>query len=133
MNYIQAVTKNRPGGGTALNPLYDLYTMPRNIDMSYYKDNYVNENGSWTTALQGHYIKNENGDWEWATESKELTGPQQQWAYASKGHNNPYWLANRNQSRQEEERAYGYITAKLNLMKGLDFQARLNIDRTKST
>lgn len=29
--------KNRPGGGTVMNPLYDLYRMPRNIDMDYYK------------------------------------------------------------------------------------------------
>lgn len=133
MNYVQAVTKNRPGGGTALNPLYDLYTMPRNIDMAYYQNNYVNEKGTWESNLQGHYVKGESGDWVWQTDRQTLSGPQQQWAYVSKGHNNPYWLVNRNLSQQEEERAYGYITAKLNLFKGLDFQARLNLDRTKFT
>lgn len=37
LNYVHAQTKNRPGGGTVMNPLYDLYRMPRNIDMDYYK------------------------------------------------------------------------------------------------
>lgn len=37
LNYVQAKTKNRPGGGTVMNPLYDLYRMPRNVDLNYYK------------------------------------------------------------------------------------------------
>lgn len=43
LNYVQAKTKNRPGGGTVMNPLYDLYRMPRNVDLNYYKENYYIE------------------------------------------------------------------------------------------
>ena len=40
VNYNQAKTKNRVGGGTLGNPIYHLYTAPRDVDMEYYKDNY---------------------------------------------------------------------------------------------
>lgn len=47
MNYIQTKTKNRPGGGITMNPIYHLYMMPRNIDLGYYRDNYRVNNASW--------------------------------------------------------------------------------------
>ena len=33
-NYINQKTKNRPTGGTFFNPIYQLYTSPRNLDMN---------------------------------------------------------------------------------------------------
>ena len=42
-NYVQSKTKNRIGGGTVGNPMYDLYTMPRNVDFQYYKENYCQQ------------------------------------------------------------------------------------------
>lgn len=37
-NYIYQDAKNRPGSGIYANPLYDLYLMPRNADIRYFKD-----------------------------------------------------------------------------------------------
>ena len=36
LNYVGQQTKNRPGGGTNMNPIYHMYITPRNIDMDYY-------------------------------------------------------------------------------------------------
>lgn len=128
MNYVQAVTKNRPGGGTSMNPLYDLYRMPRNIDLAWYRDNYRIENGTWQSNPRGYYDK---GTWV-PNGVVTLSGPQQQWAYTSKGNNNPYWLINERNGKTEEERAYGYITVNYELFDGLKAQGRLSLDRTKS-
>ncbi len=46
LNYVYAKTVNRPGGGTVMNPLYDLYTMAPNIDMGYYRNNYSIADGA---------------------------------------------------------------------------------------
>ena len=54
LNYVQTVTRNRPGGGRILNPIYHLYTAPRNIDMNYYRYNYVAD-GNWYSGNQSIY------------------------------------------------------------------------------
>ena len=127
MNYVQAITKNRPGGGTVLNPLYDLYRMPRNIDLGYYKNNYKVENGTWMSNPRGYYDK---GVWV-PDGTVELSGPKQQWAYFSQSNNNPYWLVNETNGQTEEERVYGNITASYEIIKGLKVQGRLSLDRSK--
>lgn len=127
INYVYAKNKNRPGGGTVFNPLYDLYRAPANVDMDYYKNNFVNWNGSWESndvsyldrtgkTLIGRVI---------------LNGPQQQWAYIAAGNNNPYWLTGMNRSQQTEERVYGSAVVTYNILDGLMVQGRLNVDRSK--
>ena len=128
LNYVQAKTKNRPGGGTVMNPLYDLYRMPRNVDLNYYKENYYIENGKWTSNEQSYFDSKNN---KWTTGTVELTGPKQEWAYWQNGMNNPYWMVNTRNSISEEERAYGYITANYQIIDGLKIQGRLSLDRTK--
>lgn len=54
LNYVQTVTRNRPGGGRILNPIYHMYTAPRNIDMNYYRNNYVAQ-GQWYSGSQSIY------------------------------------------------------------------------------
>ena len=127
LNYVHATTKNRPGGGTVMNPLYDLYRMPRNIDMDYYRKNYRGE-GTWTSNIYGYY--NDQKQWV-ANGTTELSGPKQQWAYFMAGNNNPYWLTNVNRGEHTEERAYGSITASYEIIPGLKVQGRLNMDRAK--
>lgn len=129
LNYVQAKTKNRPGGGTVMNPLYDLYRMPRNVDLNYYKENYYIENGKWTSNEQS-YFDSKNNKWTTGTVG-ELTGPKQEWAYWQNGMNNPYWMVNTRNSISEEERAYGYISANYQIIDGLKIQGRLSLDRTK--
>lgn len=126
LNYVHAQTKNRPGGGTVMNPLYDLYRVPRNIDMDYYRNNY-RADGTWMSNRHGYY----NDQKQWVSDGTiELAGPKQQWAYFMAGNNNPYWITN-NKSQTEEERAYGYITASYEIIPGLKIQGRLNMDRAK--
>ena len=58
VNYVSAVTRNRPGGGTVGNPIYHMYMTPRNIDMGYYKNNYVVQDATWNSNLQRQYVNN---------------------------------------------------------------------------
>lgn len=156
MNYIQTKTKNRPGGGITMNPIYHLYMMPRNIDLNYYRNNYRVDNGSWMTRLQTYFqrtskympVLDEQGNqkmddqglpmyqsvlaYDKVTERGQVTGqPMQNWAYSAAGQNNPYWLINQNSSVAKEDRFFGNITGSLDIYDGLSFQARLGMDFTK--
>ena len=131
MNYIQTKTKNRPGGGITMNPIYHLYMMPRNIDLGYYRDNYRVNNASWLTDYQT-YFKREGSNYTKVKEQGTVTGqPMQNWAYSAQGQNNPYWLINQNSSVAKEDRFFGNITGSLDIYDGLSFQARLGMDFTK--
>lgn len=156
MNYIQTKTKNRPGGGITMNPIYHLYMMPRNIDLNYYRNNYRVDNGSWMTGLQTYFqrtskympVLDEQGNqkmddqglpmyqsvlaYDKVTERGQVTGqPMQNWAYSAAGQNNPYWLINQNSSVAKEDRFFGNITGSLDIYDGLSFQARLGMDFSK--
>lgn len=124
-NYVQTRTKNRVGGGTVMNPIYDLYTTPRNIDLEYYKNNY-SINGQWLSREQV-YWKNGVKTIGQAT----LTNIMQNWAFQTAKENNPYWLINQNNGTQGEDRFYGNFQARLDIYDGLSAQARVSIDHTK--
>lgn len=131
MNYIQTKTKNRPGGGITMNPIYHLYMMPRNIDLNYYRNNYRVENGTWLTGLQT-YFKRTGSTYTKVMEQGTVTGqPMQNWAYSAQGQNNPYWLVNQNSGVAKEDRFFGNVTGSLDIYDGLSFQARLGMDFTK--
>ncbi len=131
INYINAQTKNRTGGGTVLNPLYDLYTTPRNIDTRYYKNNYMTE-GTWMSNSQNIYVKDEKtGSFQLVPSQIELKGIQQMWAYQTPGRNNPYWLVNNNNSKRDEERVFGSAQVKYEIIDGLKAQVRFSGDRTR--
>ena len=128
INYVYAKTKNRPGGGTVMNPLYDLYRMPRNVDMDYYRENYMNPEGTW----ESQDISYLNSSGQSVIGRTQLSGPMQRWAYQSTaGNNNPYWLQYMNRSQQTEERVYGSATVVWDIWDGLSAQARMNVDRAK--
>ena len=136
-NYNQAKTKNRVGGGTLGNPIYHLYTAPRDIDMGYYKKNY-SKNGHWWSSGdaegQGTQTWYEDMNDGWFFEHRDhvlLEGPMQQYAFQAPGINNPYWLNNMNGSETDEERFSASVNATLNILKGLNFQARVSIDHAK--
>ena len=131
MNYIQTKTKNRPGGGVAMNPIYHMYTAARNIDMDYYRNNYVNETGNWRSEPTGYYKKNSDNTYSWTTDRVDLTGPQQNWAYQENGQNNPYWLLKQNNGVNKEDRFFGNVTGTLDIYDGLSFQARIGMDFSK--
>ncbi|MCR5077481.1 MAG: SusC/RagA family TonB-linked outer membrane protein, partial [Prevotella sp.] len=130
LNYAQTITRNRPGGGTVGNPLYHLYLTPRNIDMGYYRDNYVMEKGDWISGNQRYY-EMAGGAYNYTTDRAYLTGPRQNWAFMNSGNNNPYWLIGMNQSKQKEDRIWGTISGNVDIYDGLSFQARVNYDYTR--
>lgn len=126
-NYVQTVSKNRVGGGTLFNPIYHMLTVPCNVDMDYYRHNYMNPDGHWKSNKEtgfvyenGHYIKTER--------VYDLHGVQQDWAFNSPMQNNPYWLMNMNTGEQKEDRFYGSAQGKVDIYDGLSFQARVSVD-----
>lgn len=129
-NYAQTITRNRPGGGTVLNPIYHLYLTPRNIDMDYYRNNFVTADGKWLSNPQSFYQLGRDGYLR-RTEQAELTGLRQAWAFMSAGNNNPYWIMGMNSGRQKEDRIWGTIAGTLEIYDGLSFQARVNYDYTR--
>ena len=132
INYVNQNTKNRPGGGTSLNPLFNLYTSPRNVDMNYYRANYKINDGTWMSNNYDYYQLS-NKSYIWTSGQTELKGPKQNWVYTSADQNNPYWLINMINRTDEQNRVYGYLSGNLKLMDGLTAQARLSIDRSGST
>ncbi len=128
-NYVQTKTRNRVGGGVAGNPIYDLYTMPRDVDFGYYRNNYVGE-GKWLSQRQNYYKLN-NGSYTATQGQAELSGPLQNWAFQSPGKNNPYWLLRQNSGINREDRFYGSLQGKVDIYDGLAFQARVSLDQTK--
>ena len=137
VNYNQAKTQNRIGGGTIGNPIYHLYTTPRDVDMDYYKDNY-SANGSWWSSgdamgngTQVYYVLNEDGSYSKATGHVLLNGPQQQYAFQGPTFNNPYWLTNMINSENNEERFTASFNGTLKILEGLNLQARVSIDHAK--
>ena len=55
-NYINQKTKNRPTGGTFFNPIYQLYTSPRNLDMNWYRKNYYDTNATWESNPYSYIV-----------------------------------------------------------------------------
>lgn len=133
LNYTKTKTVNRQGGGTALNPIYDLYTMPRNVDMNYYRQHYATE-GKWEGLDEDIYVLR-NGAYYWEAVTPQLSGVMQEFAYGlNTPHNNPYWLLHQNRGVQKEERLSGYVSGRLKLLEGLDLQGRIsvNLNRTNN-
>ena len=131
INYVQTKTTNRIGGGTVGNPIFHLYTAPRNIDMQYYRDHYALAEGMWVSDPQGHYVDNGSGGFTRQSDAVELKGPMINYAYLDARQNNPYWLLNQNQGIRRNQRIYGGFQANLDIYDGLSFQGRFNFDHDK--
>lgn len=132
VNYLNQETKNRPGGGVSLNPLYHLYTAPRNTDMEFYSKNYENPNGTWESGFYGYYKESDNG-YSWVNQKIPLKGLKQDWIFDAKDENNPYWLVNRTKLMDEQERVYGYVSGNISITQDLKASGRFSIDRSKTT
>lgn len=131
INYIQTITNNRPGGGTVMNPVYHMYTAPRNLDMDYYRNHYYRDNGTWMAKNVPAYVQKNGSMYEFTNIDLTFNGPMQDWAYLEKSQNNPYWLTRMNNTKQRTDRVFGTVSGKIDIYDGLDFQARLSIDHTK--
>ena len=137
INYVQTETRNRVGGGTVGNPIYHLYTTPRDTDMDYYKNNYETANGQWYSSggnvgegKQVYYVKT-GGVYTEKTGHVLLTGPMQSYSYMSPGRNNPYWLTNKNFDESIEDRFSASFNATLKIIDGLNLTGRVSMDHSK--
>ena len=135
-NYINQKTKNRPTGGTFFNPIYQVYTSPRNIDMNWYRKNYYDTSATWQSNPYS-YIASEIGadglpisviqSGKTSTLSDANYG-KQVWFTDAINLNNPWWLLNRMTSEEVINRTFGSITANWQIIDGLNLQARIKYD-----
>ena len=138
INYVQTKTRNRVGGGTVGNPIYHLYTTPRDTDMDYYKENYETANGQWYSSGdptgkgdESYYVKEGANYVEKKGQHVLLTGPMQSYSYMSPGHNNPYWLTNKNYDESIEDRVSVSFNGTLKIIEGLNLSGRVSLDHSK--
>lgn len=130
-NYVQTKTNNRIGGGTVGNPLYDIYTMPRNVDLAYYR-NHISTLGNWQSAERSYFKADPvTGAYTETSGRSQLSGPLQEWAFQTAEKNNPYWLLNKNNSVSQDDRFYGNLQGRFDIYDGLAFQARVSIDHSR--
>lgn len=130
-NYVQTKTNNRIGGGTVGNPLYDLYTMPRNVDLAYYR-NHISTLGNWQSAERSYFKADPvTGAYTETSGRSQLSGPLQEWAFQTAEKNNPYWVLNKNNSVSQDDRFYGNLQGRFDIYDGLAFQARVSIDHSR--
>ena len=130
-NYVQTKTNNRIGGGTVGNPLYDLYTMPCNVDLAYYR-NHISTLGNWQSAERSYFKADPvTGAYTETSGRSQLSGPLQEWAFQTAEKNNPYWLLNKNNSVSQDDRFYGNLQGRFDIYDGLAFQARVSIDHSR--
>ena len=135
-NYINQKTKNRPTGGTFFNPIYQLYTSPRNLDMNWYRKNYYDTNATWESNPYSYIVSQvgsngmpisviENG--RTVTLSDSNYG-KQVWFTDAINLNNPWWLLNRMTSEEIINRTFGSITANWQIIPDRNLQARIKYD-----
>ncbi|MDR0961854.1 MAG: TonB-dependent receptor, partial [Mediterranea sp.] len=104
--------KNSPStGGYYLNPLVSLYSFPRGVDMSPYRNQFEILNSDRNMMAQNWIEKNADGT-------------------VSEWSQNPYWLRNRVLSTNKRYRAMGSVSASLKITDWLSLQARGNVDYT---
>lgn len=135
-NYINQKTKNRPTGGTFFNPIYQLYTSPRNLDMNWYRKNYYDTEATWLSKKYD-YIVSETGP-DGLPTSVIQSGKEsilfdkhygkQVWYSDAINLNNPWWLINRMTSEEVINRTFGSIAANWQIIDGLNLQARIKYD-----
>lgn len=102
--------KNSPAtGGYYLNPLVSLYSFPRGVDMSTYRENFETWNADRNMMTQNWIEK--NGD-----------GTVSEWGQ------NPYWLKNRVLSGYKRYRAVASARANLHITDYFNLQVRGNVD-----
>ena len=116
LNYITQKTENRPSIGKAFNPLTGLYRMPTAVDLKYFDKNRTHT-GTTDDEIVGI--------------NKYLAGqPVQTWPFGGDAWvNNPYFLQDAIDDDYSKDRILLNVTAKYEIIKGLDIQARVSLDK----
>ena len=105
----QTVKTSPATGGYYLNPLVSLYSFPRGVDMSTYRENFETWNADRNMMTQNWIEK--NGD-----------GTVSEWGQ------NPYWLKNRVLSGYKRYRAVASASANLHNTDYFNLQERGNVE-----
>lgn len=105
VNLLSQTVKNRPtSGGFYMNPLVGLYRFPRGVDITPYKDQFEVYDKDRNMQTQNWYNTPEDSE------------------------QNPYWLTNRVESKDQRTRAIVSLTATFKVNDWLSIQARGNGD-----
>lgn len=105
VNLMMQGVKNKPTiGGFYMNPLQGLYSFPRGIDMTPYRDNFEVYSEKRNMPVQNWYTT--------------ITDFEQ----------NPYWLTSRVQSSDKRARVLAYLSPSLIVTDWLVLQGRWNVD-----
>lgn len=105
VNLILQTIKGKPtAGGFYMNPLQGLYTFPRGMDMTPYKENFEVYNEKRNMNVQNWYTT--------------ITDFEQ----------NPYWLVNRTENEDKRARVLALASASFKVTDWLTLQGRGNID-----
>lgn len=117
LNYITQKVEGRPVIGKAFNPLVGLYRMPAAVDLRYFSQNRTH------TATADDPITQ--------TANKHLIGQQiQTWPFGGDAWvNNPYYLRDVQDNNENRDRVLINATVKYEIIKGLDAQARVSLDK----
>jgi TonB-linked SusC/RagA family outer membrane protein len=112
VNYIEQKVYNRPQAGFYFSPIFSLYLFPTGDDFSKYSGkNYQKWDPSRLMNVQNWpYIKNE-----------------------ASSNQNPYWLANKNQTDQFRSRTIYAMSAKWALTDWLNVQGRATYDKVQDS
>jgi TonB-linked SusC/RagA family outer membrane protein len=107
-NYISQKINNRPYSGFYFNPILNTYMFPVGDDFNKYKEYEVFDKSRNMMVQNYPYIGAPGG-------------------YTQQ---NPYWITNRNQNENLRNRFISRISAKYDIIEGLNAQVRLTYDRT---
>lgn len=105
VNLMMQRVKNKPAiGGFYMNPLQGLYSFPRGMDMTPYRDHFEVYSEKRNMPVQNWYTTITDFD------------------------QNPYWLTNRVQSTDKRARVLAYLSPSLRVTDWLVLQGRWNVD-----
>lgn len=104
VNYVAQKINNTPGLGFYFNPLTGLYLFPRGMDITPYKNGYLNAD---TTGYG-----------------------RQNWIASEDIQQNPWWITNRNLNLSRRNRVLLNGSARYDFTSWLNLQVRGNLDRT---
>lgn len=118
-NYINQKVENVPNSGEGFNPLYAIYKVGRDIDMSYFRANYKRVATTVADATIGNSFY-----------TRLLGQDIQNWAWSDENYNNPYWLLNKTFSYRTTNRLILNGSANVKIIDGLNAQVRFSRDQT---
>ncbi len=118
LNWIHQTTNNQPRVGKALTPLHALYRTPADIDMRYFKNHYKHV-GTMDDEIVSDPVRGN---------IKLIGQPVQTWYWYDQHLNNPFWVANMLNDKQNRDRLMANLTIDARIWDNLKYQTRFSVD-----